>query len=156
MPFIKKTEFIAHCYQQYRRDLISKIVLEPRGLDLNSYFVNQKNLAPQILNDIDMSFRQQNLNTQLIVTGKCETDGKYHIAIIDHPGINLQLDSIGYAVIGSGAPHANYALIGSNYTISKTYEDILNTCSLAKEWAERAPGVGKETVQIGIKKGVKQ
>jgi hypothetical protein len=155
-PFAQKADFIAHCYQTYRREHISKIVLEPRGLDLNSYFANQKNLIPQMVSDIDRAFIQLNLNTELIIAGKCKTDEKYHISVIGHPGINASLDSIGYAVIGSGAPHANYALIGSSYNISKSYDEILKDCKTAKQWAQRAPGVGQETLQIGIKKGVKQ
>ena len=125
MSFINKTEFIAHCYQQYRREQISKLVLEPRGLDLKTYLANQRNFMPQIVSEIDLAFKQLNLNTELIVAGKCELDGKYHISVIRHPGINEQLDSIGYTAIGSGAPHANYALIGSDYNISKSYDDIL-------------------------------
>lgn len=145
-PFTSVEEY-AECirvnYQNFRRKIIVQSVLEPRGLNLQSYYQLQKSLNPGIVQEIEQAFINYNLGVDLIVAGV--NDDSCHLYSITHPGVSTSHDAIGYVSVGSGAPHAMYSLIASAYTKGKTLDEVKTFVEEAKKRSEVAPGVGKET-----------
>lgn len=141
-------ELFRKSYQDIRKQHIIRNELESRGLDINTYFQNQKNLLPQIVQLLDNIFRQYNPRVELIVAGQSET--KYQIFTVVNPGDSTCHDPIGYATIGTGAPHAMYSLIESGYKKSMDKETVEKLLKRAKQRSQVAPGVGRETKIITI------
>lgn len=141
-------EEIRKSYQDERKRRIIQNELEPRGLDLNSYYQSQQSLLQAIVQMIDQAFKQYNPGTEFLISGK--DDSGCHIFTIGNPGLSICNDPIGFAAIGSGGPHAIYFLIGSGYKKSMSIEEVNKLVLKAKEQAEVAPGVGKGTKTVSI------
>lgn len=136
-------ELVREEYQEYRRTLLIRSILEPRGLDLASYLGNQQVLDPTLVREIDEQFSQYNVQVDAIIAGH-DPDG-CHIYTLTHPGVVYCFDAIGFACLGSGAPHATYHLIGEDYKKSLPVEKVRELVLEAKKKSEKAPGVGVET-----------
>jgi len=134
---------VCNAYTQYRLLRLIRSQLQTRGLDLNSYYKNQRTLSPDIVQLIDRNFRTTNLGVEFIVIGKTGSD--CHIYTIIHPGDMYCYDSIGYTSIGIGAPHITYHMIENNYRKSMNRETITQLVAGAKKRSEVAPGVGEKT-----------
>jgi len=143
-------ETIRKSYQEVRKQQIIRNELEPRGIDLNSYYQLQQRLLPSIVQTIDQVFKQHNLGTEFLISG--EDDVGCHIFTIQHPGQMVCNNSIGFAAIGSGGSHAIYYLIESNYKKSLENNEVEDLLRKAKTRAEIAPRVGKGTQLVAIKK----
>lgn len=147
---IKETAAIAESirssYQVVRRKHIVRNELEARGLDINTYYQSQQRLLAPIVQMIDNAFKAFNPRVEFIVAGKDESS--CHIFTIMNPGDLTCNDCIGYAAIGTGAPHAIYSLIESNYKKSLDKETVEKLLKKAKQRSEVAPGVGTGTKMI--------
>jgi 20S proteasome alpha/beta subunit len=147
---IKDTAIVAEeirkSYQQIRRNRIIRNELEPRGLDINMYYQSQQRLLAALVQVIDNAFKTYNPRVEFLVAGKDETS--CHIFTIINPGDITCNDPLGYAAIGSGAPHAMYSLIESKYSKSINKENAESLIQKAKERSEVAPGVGKGTKTV--------
>ncbi len=141
-------ETIRKAYQNIRRQRVIRNELEPRGLDLTTYYQNQQRLLPQITQIIDSNFKQYNPGTELILAGTEEKG--CNIFTIVNPGEMVCQTPLGYATIGSGAPHAMYSLIDSSYKKSLNKEAVEKIVKDAKKRSEVAPGVGRATTAIII------
>jgi len=141
-------ELFRKSYQDARRQRIIRNELEPRGLDLPTYYQNHKNILPQIIQLIDNAFKTYNPRVEFIVAGQGEAT--CHIFTIMNPGDSICHNPIGYAAVGSGAPHAMYSLIESNYKKSLDKTKVKELVEKAKQRSEVAPGVGKDTKVIVI------
>jgi hypothetical protein len=141
-------ELIRLSYQDIRRERVVRGELEPRGLNINSYYQNHQKLLSNIVQMIDRQFVSYNPGVELIITG----GGKIgcHIFTISNPGQCLCLDAIGYAAIGTGAPHAIYSLIDSKYVKSLSKDKVVELVNKAKKRSQVAPGVGTKTKSISI------
>lgn len=141
-------------YQSMRRNRIIRKELEPRGLDINTYFNLQQRLLSGIIQMIDQSFRTYDPGVEFIVAGK--TDTSCHLCTIKNPGELICHDSVGFVTIGSGGPHAIYSLIESGYKKSLNKEAVKEFVLKAKKRSEVAPGVGRETklVEVDLVGGV--
>lgn len=142
---------VRESYQNVRRTRIIQSELETRGLNLNSYYQNQKQLIPQIVTMIDQAFKTVDPNVELLIAGQDKTG--CHIFSVHNPGIALCHDPIGFAAVGSGAPHAIYSLIGSEYKKSMSSAEVIKIVSLAKKRSEVAPGVGEKTTIVPDESG---
>jgi hypothetical protein len=130
-------------YQLTRRMRVIRNELEPRGLDLATYYKMHQTMLAPIVKTIDDALAKWPLNTEFIIAGK---DGNLcHMYAIIHPGDVLSLDSIGYTAIGSGSIHAMFSIIESKYTNSMLQKDVEDLVKKAKERSEVAPGVGPKT-----------
>ena len=136
-------ELFRKSYQDIRRQHIIRNELEPRGLDISTYYLNHKNILPQIVQIIDNAFVRFNPRVEFIVAGQGETT--CHIFSIANPGDSTCADPIGYTAIGSGAPHAMYSLTEANYRKSMSREAVEELMKKAKERSQVAPGVGTDT-----------
>ena len=141
-------DIVRSCYQQKRIECIVHKELEPRGLDINTYYGRQQQMSPQIVQMIDQALHSNDLGVNLLVAG---SNGQTHtVHTILNPGTIHDSSSIGYGAIGSGAPHALYSLIADSFTSSMDRETVVGLVERAKERSEVAPGVGSETTTIII------
>lgn len=145
-------EVVRKTYQNYRQRLIEERYLEPRGLNMNSYYNMQLKLVPSVVGDIENQLVNFNIGVDLIVAG-CRNGGECHLYTITHPGVSTSHDAIGYVSIGSGAPHAMYYFISTNYHKSMPVEEVKKIVLEAKKRSQVAPGVGKQTELIIIPEG---
>jgi hypothetical protein len=141
-------ELLREAYQTVRRSAIVHNELEPRGLDLNTFHTMQQRLLPHVVQIIDRAFTEFNAGVYFILAGK--DDHQCGIYSISNPGQLSCHNPIGYAAIGSGAPHAIYSLIGSNYKKSMNKETVEKIIKEAKKRSEVAPGVGTSTKLISV------
>lgn len=143
-------------YVDFRLNRICELCLLPRGLKtLQDYYNMQTRLTPAVHQQIENQLLSFNLGVEMIITGY---DGnECHIYTISHPNVLVCHDSLGYATIGSGAPHSHYYLIGSEYKKSEDISKVKVIILEAKKRAQVAPGVGDDTIteiiDIPIKKG---
>lgn len=138
-------EIVRKTYQDFRRNLVIKQYIEPRGLSLVDYYNLQQKLNIGVVQEIENQLTNYNIGTELILAGHNSTD-ECHIFSVTHPGVLISHDAIGYVCIGSGAPHAMYYIIGSKYSKSQTLKEVEGIVRRAKKKGELAPGVGKGTV----------
>lgn len=138
-------------YQAHRRRIVIQSILEPRGLDLASYYQNQQTLHAGVVQDIDSSLRGWDLGVEMLVAGH---DGEEcHISSLHNPGLLVSHDAIGFACVGIGTPHATYHLIGADYKKSLPLEQAEALVKDAKKKSEMAPGVGSETAVFYLPRG---
>ena len=141
-------EAVRVAYQEVRKLHVIRTELEPRGLDINSYYQTQQRLVTAIVQMIDQAFRGYNPGVEFIVSGK-DSSG-CHIYTIQNPGELRRHDAIGFAAIGTGGPHAVYSMIESSYKKSLDKEAVEKLVKKAKTRSEVAPGVGKKTKIVSI------
>ena len=141
-------EIIRGAYQKVRLANITHRELEPRGLDLNSYYGRHQQLSPQIVQMIDQAMCSVNLEVEMLVAGS--NGGTHIIHTILNPGTIHDNSSIGHGAIGSGAPHALYSLIEGSYAPSLRKEEVIELVKQAKTRSEVAPGVGAQTTVVVI------
>lgn len=139
-------EIIRSAYQQFRLKTIIHREIEPRGLDLASFYANHQQLSPHVVQFIDQALTTFDLGVQIIVAGLNEN--KYSIHTILNPGNIYDNSLIGHVAIGSGSPHALYSLIEDKYTSKLSKEKVIELVEKAKSRSEVAPGVGKQTTVI--------
>jgi hypothetical protein len=152
-------EIVKDEYQKYRLDLFSEAILQPHNLTIEEYKANQKDLNQEVVNSIEKSLTEFDLQINIIVCGIDSTGG--HIYTISNPGLSVLNDGTGYACLGIGAPHAMYSIINSGYTKALDKVKVEKLVDEAKKMAENAPGVGKLTdkkiiTESGPKKNGKQ
>lgn len=130
-------------YQKVRRKHIIRNELEPRGLSLESYYQGQQRLVKEVVMMIDNALKSSNPRTELIVAGFGEACCS--VFSVMNPGDLFCHDAIGFAAVGSGAPHAVYSLIESGYKKSMDAKTVYELVEKAKKRSEVAPGVGNKT-----------
>ena len=141
-------EVVRGSYQKVRLANVVHRELEPRGLDLNSYYGRHQQLLPQVVQMVDQALFSADLGVEILIAGP---SGQAHtIHTILNPGTTHNNSSIGHGAIGSGAPHALYSLIEGSYTPSLDKEAVVKLVEKAKKRSEVAPGVGKETTVVVI------
>src|SRR3972149_168422 len=135
------TDMLRDSYREVRLMHVSRDELESRGLTLQTYYQRQQSLFQPLVQILDNALRKYDLGVQFLVAGK--SGASCHVYSVTNPGDSVCHDSLGYAVIGSGAPHAMYHLIESGYKKSMSKDDVVKVIKAAKKRSEVAPGVGK-------------
>jgi hypothetical protein len=141
-------ELFRQHFQNVRRQHVIQQELEPRGLNIKSYYENHQGLVKEVVVMIDKALRSYNPRTELIVAGLVED--KCSIFSIMNPGNLFCHDAIGFAAVGSGAPHALYSMIESGYKKSMDAKKVYELVEKAKKRSEVAPGVGKGTEMVSV------
>jgi len=136
-------EKVREAYQKVRLTRVIRNELEPRGMTINDYHDKQQKLLAPLVQVIDNAFKVFNPRVEFIIAGKDENTA--HIFTVVNPGDITCHDTIGYAAIGSGAPHAIYSLIEGDYKKSLDKEQVEIIIKAAKKRSEVAPGVGRAT-----------
>ncbi|MDD4859767.1 MAG: hypothetical protein PHR56_06140 [Dehalococcoidales bacterium] len=141
-------DIVRDSYRDVRLMHASRNELESRGLNLQTYYQRQQSLFQPLVQILDNALRTYDLGVQFLVAGKGEKS--CHVFSVTNPGDSICHDTLGYAVIGSGAPHAMYHLIESGYKKSMNKDDVLKVIKAAKKRSEVAPGVGKADREVII------
>jgi 20S proteasome alpha/beta subunit len=143
-------EIVRDEYVLYRTKLITRDVLEPRGLTLDTYIEKQQKLAMGVVGDIENKLIGFNIGVDMIIAG--HNKGECHIFSIVHPGQLISNDAMSFACVGIGAPHALYYLIDSDYKRTLDLEKARKIVNDAKVKSEKAPGVGRQTYELILPK----
>ena len=131
-----------------RRDLAEKTVLHRVGLDYSTFLEQQRNLAPELVSALMSEYQGVGLDIELLVTGVDSTGA--HLYLVSDPGVTTCFDSIGYAAIGSGLPHAEGFLAEADYAPSIPLNRAVWLTYVAKRRSERAPGVGSNYTDVVV------
>lgn len=131
-----------------RRDQAEKTVLHRVGLDYSTFLEQQRNLAPELVSALMSGFQSVELDIELLVTGVDDTGA--HLYLVADPGVTTCFDSIGYAAIGSGLPHAEGFLTEADYSPSIPVNRAVWLSYVAKRRSERAPGVGSSFTDVVV------
>lgn len=130
-------------YSRLRRRLAERDLLEPLGLDLDSYIGRQRELSGDLVSKIATELINYQLPvTELIFAGVDE--GGPHIYSVGNGKATCQ-DGVGFAAIGVGSWHASSQLMVAGHTRKAPLSRSVYLTFAAKKRAEIAPGVGTET-----------
>ncbi len=134
------------CFIQHRQSLAEKFVLKRVGLDYETFLEKQQNLSDALILALSAEYQSIELGVELLVTG-VDSSGA-HLYEISDPGTARCFDSIGYAAIGSGLPHAEGFLTEADYSPEISLNRGVWLAYVAKRRSERAPGVGSRFTDI--------
>ena len=137
---------VAECFIRQRNDLAEKLVLRRVGLDYAAFLEQQQNLLPELTARLWSDYQSVELEVELLIVG-VDSSGAHLYQIAD-PGIAVCFDSIGYAAIGSGLPHAEGFLTEADYSQEISLLRGSWLAYVAKRRSERAPGVGSSFTDI--------
>jgi 20S proteasome alpha/beta subunit len=134
------------CFIHRRQQLAENSVLRRVGMDYDTFLQQQRNLAPELVSTLISAYKDVELDIELLIAGVDSTGG--HLYLISDPGITNCFDSIGYAAIGSGLPHAESFLTEADYSPKISVNRAIWLCYIAKRRSERAPGVGSKYTDV--------
>ena len=137
---------IEECFIEHRNDLAEKLTLRRVGLDYATFLEHQQDLLPELAARLWSEYQSIELEVELLLVGVDESGA--HVYVIADPGIAACFDSIGYAAIGSGLPHAEGFLTEADYSPQTSLVKGIWLTYVAKRLSERAPGVGSNFTDI--------
>ena len=137
---------VEQCFIEHRQALAEKLVLRPLGMDHETFLERQQSLSGDIVLALSSEYQSVELGVELLVAGIDSTGA--HLYVISDPGIARCFDSIGYAAIGSGLPHAEGFLTEADYSPAISINRGVWLAYVAKRRSERAPGVGSRFTDI--------
>ena len=129
-----------NAYFEYWQQQLSNQLFNRYGLTLSTFMQSQKSLNDDLVKKINDILANANLGVDILVAG---IDTNPHLFYIGNPGTINCIDGIGYALIGSGAQHAQLSLIESEYHSGISAQNGLYALLEAKKRAEYDPGVGQ-------------
>jgi len=133
-------EKVKEGYQSARRKKIEELFFSPRGLTIERYLAEGRNLIPEVAMLLDQHLETYDYEVEVLVAG-VDNDGA-HIYGIYNPGTTECFDALGHHTIGSGESHAAFSLIDGGHTHGGNLQETMFVVYEAKKVAERAPGVG--------------
>lgn len=136
----KVAEIVRDSYREQWVLDIEGALLQRFGLDRKTFINKQKDLDPDLVKSVNNAIGNYNMDVAIIVAG-VDQDGP-HIFQIQNPGVISTHDAIGYCCIGSGAQHATFSLIESQYSPTFTEARSIHSILQAKKRAQYDPGVG--------------
>ena len=146
-PGVKEVATVVEgCFVEHRQILAEKLVLHPIRLSYNGFVTQQQSLPPDMVVGLWREYQRVELELELLVVGVDSSGARlYHVG---DPGIAVCFDSIGYAAIGSGLPHAQGFLAEADYSPGISLNRAVWLAYVAKRRSERAPGVGSRFTDI--------
>ena len=139
-------QVVEETFIQERKSLAEKSVLRRIGLDYDTFLDRQRDLAPEVTSTLVTELQLVELGLEILIAGM-DSSGA-HLYRIEDPGIAICCDSIGYAAIGSGLPHAEGFLAEADYSPQIPLNKAIWLAYVAKRRSERAPGVGSRFTDI--------
>jgi hypothetical protein len=141
---------LSEAYHLVRKRQIENRFLRTYDMTMKQFLAKGKDTFPEnhylnIIYEID----RYNLGCQFLAAGFM-SDGSPlpSFFTVTNPGEYVSQDTIGYCAIGSGATNSISYLARRNQSVFETYERSLYKAIAAKHLAEKAPGVGPETLVI--------
>jgi hypothetical protein len=148
---------MSQAYQKIRRERLEELYLGTYGWTMQE-FVQQGSEVPsathrQFLID---SFERYDLGCQFLVAGFSSLNAAHPTVFeVHNPGIYVNRSLIGYSAIGSGSVNAIAYLSRQNQEVADSLSVSTYNAIVAKRLAEKAPGVGSETVAFILARGQK-
>jgi hypothetical protein len=127
----------------HKKKTFSRLVLEPLGLDSNTFISRQKELSPDFLESITDEITKYKFGISAIIAGLDEEGA--HIYVVTGAGAISCHDSVGFAAIGGGRRHAESEFMFAGHTPYAEFSETMLLTYSAKKRAEVAPGVGAAT-----------
>ena len=137
---------IEECFIRRRQDRAEKLVLRRVGLDYTTFLEQQQNLSADLALELWTGYQSVELDIELLVVG-IDSSGA-HLYLVSDEETARCFDSIGYAAIGSGLPHAEGFLTEADYSSGISINRAIWLAYVAKRRSERAPGVGSRFTDI--------
>lgn len=137
---------IEQCFIDARQHLAENSTLRRVGLDYATFLEQQKNLSPELVSALMSEYQAVELDIELLLAGVDNTGG--HLYEVSDPGVTTCFDSIGYAAVGSGLPHAESFLADADYSPNIPLNRAIWLGYVAKRRSERAPGVGSRYTDV--------
>lgn len=131
-----------------RQRLAENSVLRRVGLDYATFLEQQRSLSPELVSALMSEYQSVELGVELLIGGVDSTGA--HLYLVSDPGITDCFDSIGYAAIGSGLPHAESFLAEADYSPNISLNRAIWLGYVAKRRSERAPGVGSKYTDVVV------
>ena len=152
-PVAKIAETVKVAYADLKRKRVEETILKPiLGADFPQFqALAAQSAASQILQQVVGMIAQHNLNAEALIAGV--DDSGSHLFMVGHPGLLIQVETTGYAAIGTGGLHAAVRLSLAQHTKLAPLVDTIYNVYEAKKSADVAPGVGKLTDLAVIKAG---
>jgi 20S proteasome alpha/beta subunit len=144
-------EIYAHQFALLRRQKAEKAILDPVGLDYETFYKQQRSYSPDFVEQVrqDLMSDAWRLSNEAIVTG-VDADSSAHIFVVDDPGTVNCFDGLGFAAIGIGAFHAKSQFMFKGHVRWKLLHETMLLTYRAKKRAEVASGVGALTDMVTI------
>ena len=133
---------------QHRQRFAEKSILRRVGLDYSTFLDQQRNLSPEVVSALMSEYQAVKLGIEILLVG-VDSSGA-HLYQLEDPGVLTCFDSIGYAAIGSGLPHAEGFLAEADYSPNIPLNRAVWLSYVAKRRSERAPGVGSTYTDIVV------
>lgn len=150
VPFEDLNAIIKSSYLEVRNRCSEELFLKPLGMDLDTFYKNQRSFLPEFTFRLIEKIENNNLDVSLVLCGFDEDKG--NIQLIDDPGNSESFNSVGFCAVGSGSLNAVSIFTLHHYAPSFNLEKALYLTYAAKKNAERAPGVGCDTDIVIISK----
>ncbi len=132
-------------YRAERERIINGQILSKVKLNLEVYQrEGYARLGPDVHAAIYREIDAFKVGLDFLVYG-FDDDGMPHIFLVEEPGHIRSLDIEGFGVIGSGWALAHASLLSRDLPVYSKLEMVYRVCE-AKFVAERAPGVGRDTM----------
>jgi hypothetical protein len=143
-------ELYAHEYARLRRRRAEAAILEPLGLDTETFLSRQHALDAGFVADVTHQLQDYHLDRYggAILAGVDSTGA--HIYHVGDPGMALCMDRFGFVAGGGGRWHAESQFMFAGYVPMWDFERALLLIYSAKKRAEVAPGVGDATDLVAI------
>jgi 20S proteasome alpha/beta subunit len=142
-------EKVKEAFVEERKKRFEEEALKPRGLTLVEFYGGaHRTLDPNIIMRLDRQLEDSRLDLQILIAG-VDQNGAHLYHLVD-PGTAQCFDSLGFAGIGSGYPHAMSVFIYNHFNPRMDLNKAVYLVYEAKRRSESAPGVGKEYIDIAI------
>jgi 20S proteasome alpha/beta subunit len=144
-------ELYASCIRDIKFRYASNIYLAPLGLTPDKFYDRQIDFDTSFLTRITNQLQDyQGPLTEAIIAGS--DDSGAHLYLMDQESkVNCHND-VGFAAIGTGAWHARSLLMQAGYSNQVSFPVALSMVYAAKKRGEVAPGVGKETDMVLVRR----
>ena len=139
----KVADKVCEAYKEQWVSDIEEALLRRFGLSRKDFVNKQRELENDLVKNINNTIGTYNLGVEIIVAGI--DGGEPRLFKIENPGIITSHDPVGYCCVGSGAQHATFSLIESQYNPSFLEARSIYAIMQAKKRAQYDPGVGDLT-----------
>lgn len=151
-------ELHAQYYREICRHRAEQSVLEPRGLNMDSFIQSQRSLHSDFVRQISDELGVFSIpSVAAIYAGIDNASGRptAQLYVVYNGNVVCQT-LVGFAAIGIGADHAASEFMFAKHTPRKHLPETLILTYSAKKRAEAAPGVGEETDMVMVGPGLGQ
>jgi hypothetical protein len=143
-------------YQSVRREQIEQELLSSYNLTIEEFLGKSPDFPTptkrqSLLDEID----HFDLGCEFLIAGFGDNRESPQIFQVKHPGRYVSRSLVGYWAIGSGSINAITYLARREQRVSRDFETSLYNAIAAKKLAEKADGVGEDTIVYVVQYGVK-